>query len=146
MTPARVSAASLPRCSAAPTTIALGKLRRSPGIDEREHLEDDAGREPLGPLERPDVAEAHELREHAGHPAQQDRRAALVDQAAADDEQRDPEHAGMPGHVDGDAEYGFRHHAERRDQRDQQQVAERERPDVDGPGGPAPRGLSGHRS
>ena len=98
------------------------------------------GREPLGPLEGPHVAEPRELGEEAGDQTEQDSGAALVHEPAADDEERDPQDARVTRYVQRDAEQQLGEDAQRGHQREQQQVAQRERPDV---GRPA---FAGHRA
>ena len=77
----------------------LGEAPQVAGDGQRQHFEDDAGREPLGPLERPDVSEPGELRKEAGDEAEQHACAALVHEPAADDVQRHPQDARVPRHV-----------------------------------------------
>ena len=130
MTPASVSAASLPRCSAAPTTTAFGKLLRSPGKMVVSTSRTMPAASHFVHSKRSDISEAHELREHAGDEPEQDagpplstRPRPITNRAT----HRTPE---WPGTCRGIRSTSFPRIAQRGDQRDQQQVAQGQRPDV----------------
>ena len=104
--------ARLPRCAAAPATAALRSPRACPGT--RRHTSSSIApaatycvhtRGPVSP-------EPEHGGDDAGHDAEQQAGALLVHEAASDDEQRDPQDAGVARHVQRDADHCLAEHGQ----------------------------------